>query len=289
MATFDPQSTKQRFDSKYPRPLEGCWEWEASTTSGGYGQFAIGGKPYAAHRLSWQYAFGPIPDGLIVLHRCDNRLCVRPDHLSLGTHADNSRDMHSRGRWHYVPPGQARAKPTGGKKGLPPAPLPERFWPKVDTHGGDIDVCWEWQASLWKSGYGRFFVPGRTKGTNRVYAHRVAYELHYGEIPNGMLVLHNCDNRLCCNPHHLRLGTHADNAADRDMRGRTADQSGAKNGNSKLDAEQVLQIRTLAAGGMTQMKIAARFDVKQPQVSRLVRGTSWPDGPWPEQQGEVDG
>ncbi|MGW2169160.1 HNH endonuclease signature motif containing protein [Streptomyces sp. NPDC001705] len=78
---------------------DGCWEWGASRHRNGYGQFHLPGKRHAlAHRASWLLLFGPIPDGLHVLHRCDNRPCVRPDHLFLGTRVDNMQDMAAKGR-----------------------------------------------------------------------------------------------------------------------------------------------------------------------------------------------
>jgi len=64
----------------------------------GYGRIGIGQRPVLVHRLAWELAHGPIPDGLFVLHRCDNPPCVRLDHLSLGTQQDNMRDTVSRGR-----------------------------------------------------------------------------------------------------------------------------------------------------------------------------------------------
>jgi len=88
-----------------PRPFwslvakgDGCWEWQGSRFSNGYGRAIVARQSVGAHRRAYQLTFGPIPSGLVVRHRCDNRVCVRPDHLTLGTVADNSRDMVERGR-----------------------------------------------------------------------------------------------------------------------------------------------------------------------------------------------
>lgn len=77
------------------RKGDGCWEWTGFVRKDGYGQF---GRSKAAYRAAWELANGPIPPGAHVLHSCDNRLCVRPDHLRLGTHGDNMADMAARGR-----------------------------------------------------------------------------------------------------------------------------------------------------------------------------------------------
>ena len=75
-----------------------CWNWTASIRTGGYGQIAWRGRPIGAHRASWFIHNGPIPEGLDVLHKCDNRRCVRPGHLFLGTNDDNNADREKKGR-----------------------------------------------------------------------------------------------------------------------------------------------------------------------------------------------
>ena len=85
---------------KYVKKTDACWEWMGTVIKnrGGYGYFKIDGKQRRAHRFSWVLAFGEIEGGLFVLHRCDNRRCVRPSHLFLGTHQDNMDDMVRKGR-----------------------------------------------------------------------------------------------------------------------------------------------------------------------------------------------
>ena len=79
-----------------------CWEWTDGCDGDGYGVVGAGGKTVRAHRVAWEVAHGPIPDGVHVLHQCDNPPCINPAHLFLGTQADNMADKVAKGR----PPGQ---------------------------------------------------------------------------------------------------------------------------------------------------------------------------------------
>ncbi len=144
--------------------------------------------------------------------------------------------------------------------------LTERFWSKVDKSGGP-DACWPWYAPIYH-GYGRFSVESKKS----VPAHRFAYELTNGPIPDGLLVCHKCDNRACCNPAHHFLGTDADNIHDCVAKGRNA--HGSRNGRAKLTEEQVREIRA-AYPERTQDSLAREYGVSQRLISLIVRGENW--------------
>jgi len=182
------------------------------------------------------------------------------------------------GKRRFCSPGcsdAGRTKPTSHKR----RPIAERFWPKVDVRGPE--ECWEWQGTReGAEGYGILFKERQANGNpTTLKAHRLSYELNIGPIPDGLWVLHHCDNRPCVNPAHLYAGTARDNAIDRETRRRGRPQDGGVNANAKLTAKQVDEIRSrYAAGGVTQDELAKEYAVIQPHISRIVRGETWKQG-----------
>lgn len=143
-----------------------------------------------------------------------------------------------------------------------------RFWSKVDVRSEN--ECWDWQAGLFSSGYGCFSLDGKNER-----AHRIAYSLVNGPIPEGdspsdHCVLHHCDRPSCCNPAHLFLGSQIDNVRDCVDKGRQ--RRGEDHGNAKLSDKQVADIReTYAAGGVTYRGLAAKYGVHFTHIGYIVK------------------
>lgn len=160
---------------------------------------------------------------------------------------------------------------------------PENFWAKVRV--GSPTDCWEWQGARTSSGYGNLSWHGR-----HVQAHRVAFFLALGGIAleTGFrhagvakryqrFVLHKCDNRACCNPGHLFLGSMRANMLDAYAKGRKTQPKSA-HANAKLSAKQIVDIRErYDTGKCTQQQLASEFGVSQRTISLVVRRETYKD------------
>lgn len=154
-------------------------------------------------------------------------------------------------------------------------PVEERFWQKADKSGGE-NSCWQWTASKNRRGYGRICKGRNGKARVIGYAHRIAYEIAKGPIPEGQCVLHTCDNPSCVNPAHLFVGTHADNMADMIAKGRAIHNGlkGESNGRAKLTVKSILEIRAMRDKA-TYGEIGKMFGVASSTIGRIISLEKW--------------
>lgn len=148
--------------------------------------------------------------------------------------------------------------------------LEERFWLKVDKSDGP-DSCWPWLARLDKDGYGHFRLYRYGEHSER--SNRMAWRLTKGPIPAGLVVMHTCDNRACCNPRHLLLGTPLENNTDKILKGRQI--RGEQIGNSRLTEQDVHHIRALLTQGQTNEQVAQAVGISAGTVSQIRLGRTW--------------
>lgn len=181
-------------------------------------------------------------------------------------HCDGKHEAKGFCKMHYqrMKKGQSLSDPP-----YMPKTLEQKFWEKVEV----CDGCWRWHAAKLPSGYG---IIGGSKGASKNhYAHRVSYEIHHGPIPDGMVVMHTCDNPECCNPSHLRTGTYKQNSEDMVSKGRASKGPGfvgELHPRSKLSASCVRAIRKSEEPSSV---LAKKFAVSRSCVGSIRSGKNW--------------
>ena len=147
--------------------------------------------------------------------------------------------------------------------------MAKEFWQKVHR-SKDEDACWEWQRCCNDSGYGIIRVNGRNER-----AHRVAFVLTHGPIPDGKHILHSCHNPPCCNPKHLKIGTDLDNFKDRIDCGTAVPPPihiGSANPSARLTESEVIEIR---ASGLSVTDLATKYGVRRGTINFILKGQTW--------------
>jgi len=144
----------------------------------------------------------------------------------------------------------------------------DRFWSKVDKRGPDD--CWEWTAYRAHFGHGRIRIDGISEGS-----HRVAWELTHGPIPEGMCVLHACDNPPCCNPSHLWLGTQSENIKDMYRKKRGRELHGEAINTAKLTAAEVTTMRALNTKGFSYSRLGREYGVTKQNARHICLRITW--------------
>jgi hypothetical protein len=272
-------------DNHQSKPLRyeildnGCFKIVGrKTDSRGVCQIGVNGTYKLSHRAVYEHFYGQIPAGLVVRHKCDNGGCINPEHLELGTVADNNRDKIERGRIRvnkieYVEPDMSFTV-------NPNDPCKRTLDVKIDRNTG----CWNVVNRVPKAtGY---FKVGY--GYKDVHAHRFMYERFHGTIPEGYVVRHKCNNRSCVAPHHLTIGTQKDNVDDMVKSGRV--------GSAKLNSLQALFIRAISptiktpenpGADLPQTEVAEWFGVDRAQIRRIITGKTWKHLPTFEEIREI--
>jgi len=156
------------------------------------------------------------------------------------------------------------------------APFEQRVWRQIEKRGPD--ECWPWTAKSKVTGYGTIGRGGRDG--EKVLAHRAVWELTNGPIPkdgpghHGWVVLHTCDNRLCCNPAHLRLGTQRDNVKDMDgkRRRKTVARQGEAHSQAKLTEADIRDIR---ASSLNNAELGRHYGVERQTIRSIRIGNTW--------------
>jgi len=172
--------------------------------------------------------------------------------------------------------------------------LGQQFWIRVNKNSTTPEVngarCWEWLGSLDSTGYGAFALGKRENGGSKNHkAHRLAWMSTHGRIPVGKILLHSCDNRVCVNPAHLRVGTPAENSADMAAKGRASQGDGhysrtspellargTNNARARLDEDQVIAIREKFAGIRGQLsELAREYGMPVTAIHEIVNNKVW--------------
>lgn len=146
------------------------------------------------------------------------------------------------------------------------ATLLATFWEQVEKLPSG---CWMWTGYA-KNGYGAISFRDRMLG-----CHRLSWELHFGPIPEGLMVLHHCDRRRCVNPGHLFVGTGSDNMRDKEQKGRGNHSIGETRPTAKLTEQDVAEIRRLRLSGWKGSELAEKFPCSAAQLLRVARGVAW--------------
>jgi len=159
-------------------------------------------------------------------------------------------------------------------KSIPPE---ERFWKMVDKNGPipphrpELGPCWVWTgAKSTKFGYGSM---GGAPGQKGIKTHRLSWEIHYGQIPNELWVLHKCDNPPCVNPSHLFLGDASDNAKDAASKGRTL--QGVRHPDTPFNESDIIEIRRRFSSGVSQHQLAREHNVSHMTIWQIVNDWTW--------------
>jgi hypothetical protein len=155
---------------------------------------------------------------------------------------------------------------------------PEDFWARVQGNRSERNGCWNWTGATNSTGYGNLTFQGKAATAHRVAAFLTGL---VGSIAAPIdrkatgFILHKCDNRLCCNPTHMNVGTYAENQLEAYARRRRTAYRGETHSNAKQTKESVMLIKDMYAHGVSQEAIARLLQVSQASISKIVQGVTY--------------
>ena len=216
----------------------------------------------SAHRFMYELVNGITMHPLQkVSHACGVPLCVNPHHLESPQYDAVTPDAE---RMRIVREELSRRRPeSSGDHSVPSAACIDRLWAKIAVKGDD--ECWIWQGFRNRSGYGT--QAATIDGTRKLLlAHRMVYQLAYGPIADGLVVMHSCDNRQCCNFHHLSTGTNIDNLLDASRKGRL--------NHHMLTESEVIDI--LKDAETPNRVLSSKYGITATSIKKIKCGLTWP-------------
>lgn len=261
-------TTPMRFWQKVNK-TDSCWLWTGALVRGiPTVERGLRGGTMTARRFSYLLHFGAVPQGKRLIDTCGNPLCVFPGHMKFG-----KSEPLGLSEWN-VARAQALSEvavddPSGQDPTLPPGfskTFRQRFFEKVQK----TSSCWVWTGAINSNGYGWIGKGKNDAGT--VAAHIASWIIHFGPVPDGLDVLHDCpggDNPACVCPQHLWTGTASDNAIDAVEK---IHAEGKAHWHSTISPETVRAIRDESRNGIEQKVIAEKYGISQPHVSRIISG-----------------
>lgn len=278
---------REYFDNRViSKPENTCWRWFGSIHRwNGYGIVIFHGKKIPAHRVSWILYKGELLDNETVYHKCENRHCVNPDHLykEIDVFTKNCflcnkeyqcrKDKLETSKYcskHCLLTAAGRISrekqlATWNSQSL--LEVKQEMQIALERFFNKNDGCWNWIGAKRVGNrlpYGKFTFRGKNYN-----AHKAAWLVYKGEMPEDKLVLHTCDNASCVNPDHLYLGTALDNQRDKLKRGRCKVE--------KLTIEQVKEIREAFRNGVRSDYLANKYGVSNVTIHNIKYRKTWKD------------
>ncbi len=238
---------------------EDCWYWTGSINKSGYGYLITEKKIYIAHRIAYFLEYGPFDESAKIHHKCENRHCVKPQHLFIENRNLYNEPIIEKETIKQIVNTHVKT-PT-----IEMSPYDQSNFLTYVLRG---EGCWYWTGAKDALGYGRFGIKGK------IYlAHRIAFQIANGYLDETADICHSCDYPSCVNPAHLFEGTRKENMQDCKSKGRHS--YGESRPLAKLTEVEVIKIRLMYAQGWSQRKLAHEFNISRWVIQDIIQKKTW--------------